>query len=179
MKTLAMWILGIAAGMLSLSQPALAHEDGEDCKKPTTTIIVVRHAERAGQADSLTAEGRARAKELIHIVGEAVRAVYHSDTRRTKDTGEPVATEVRVPLVEYPAKDVDALIARIFAEREGETVLIIGHSNTVPLIIAAAGGPAIEELSEKEFDRMFVVEVPPCRKGPVKLISLQYGAESP
>ena len=169
--------LSLLTGLV-LATPVVAHED-ETCTKPATTIIVIRHAERAGEADSLTTAGRARAKELIHIAGEAVRAVYHSDTRRTKDTGEPLATASNSPLVQYPAKDVDTLIARIFAEREGETVLVVGHSNTVPMILAAAGAPAIAELSEKEFDRMFVVEVPPCRKGPVKLISLQYGAESP
>jgi broad specificity phosphatase PhoE len=150
------------------------------CDKPATTILVVRHADRAGKADSLSAAGVARARALVNVARTAnLRAIYHSDTKRTRDTAAPLANALGIALEEYPAKEVEALIERIFAGHEGEAVLVVGHSNTVPLIIAAAGGPVVGELPESEFDRLFVVVVPPCRRGSAKLIDLQYGEASP
>src|SRR5688572_27979724 len=56
------------------------------CDLPTT-LLLVRHAERAGKQDALTPAGLARAAELVHV-GEyaGVTAVYHSDTVRTRAT---------------------------------------------------------------------------------------------
>ena len=152
----------------------------DPCPTPATTILVVRHTDRAGKVDSLSAAGVARAQALVNVVGRAnVKAIYHSDTNRTRRTAEPLATVLGIKPEEYPAKEVDTLIARILAAHEGETVLVVGHSNTVPLIIAAAGGPIIADLPDDEFDQLFIVIVPPCRNGPVKLVELEYGEASP
>jgi ketosteroid isomerase-like protein len=58
-------------------------------------------------------------------------------------------------------------------------VLVVGHSNTVATIVAAAGGPKIPDLPDDEFDKLFVVTTAPCRKGPATLTTLQFGAPSP
>jgi broad specificity phosphatase PhoE len=150
------------------------------CDRAATTILVVRHAEKPGQADSLSETGYSRAKTLVHVAGRAnVRAIYHSDTKRNRLTAEPLATALGITPTVYPAKDIDALVARIFAEHEGESVLVVGHSNTVARIIAAAGGPHIEDLAENEYDKLFVVTTQPCRRGPAILIELEYGDPSP
>jgi broad specificity phosphatase PhoE len=149
------------------------------CDAPVTTLLVVRHADRAGQADSLSAAGVARARDLVHVAQTAsVRAIYHSDTRRTRDTAAPLAASLGLDLLEYPAKETAPLIERVLEDHAGQTVLIVGHSNTVPTIIAAAGGPVIPDLDEKEFDGLFVVYVT-CRDRPSLLLTLQYGAPSP
>ena len=41
----------------------------------------------------------------------------------------------------------------------GPAPLVIGHSNTVPELIAALGGTAGIEIDEAEFDHMFVVSI--------------------
>lgn len=162
-----------------LSHPSRADEPAP-CDRAATTILVVRHAEKPGQADSLSAAGFARAKTLAHVAGRAnVRAVYHSDTRRTLLTAQPLARQLGITPVVYPAKDYDALVARIFAEHEGETVLVVGHSNTVTKIVAALGGPALDDLAENEFDKLFIVTTQPCRRGPATLIELEYGVPTP
>jgi ketosteroid isomerase-like protein len=121
-----------------------------------------------------------RAEILAHVAGAAgVKAIYHSDTRRTRQTAEPLAKELGLTPIIYPPKENDTLVTRIFAEHEGETVLVVGHSNTVSTIIAAAGGPKIGDLPEDEFDKLFVVVMPPCRRGASTLVTLQYGAPSP
>lgn len=153
---------------------------GDPCDAPGTTIIVVRHADRAGTADSLSAAGAERAKTLIHVTERAnVKAIYHSDTRRTRDTVTPLAAALGIKPVEYPAKEVDALAKRILRDHAGQTVVVVGHSNTVPLIIAAAGGPAMEDLSEAEYDRLFILHAEPCNKGKATLVEIEYGSASP
>jgi ketosteroid isomerase-like protein/broad specificity phosphatase PhoE len=150
------------------------------CERGATTILMVRHAERPGQADSITVAGSWRARALAHVAASAgVQAIYRSDTKRNQLTAEPVAAALGLTPVVYAAKDNDALVQRIFAEHEGGTVLVLGHSNTVPKIIAAAGGPTIPDLPDDEFDRLFVVVVPPCRRGAATLVQLQYGQPSP
>ncbi len=150
------------------------------CDKKATTMLIVRHAEKPGDADSISTIGEWRAKALAHVCGPAgVKAIYHSNTRRNALTAAPVANALSLKPVMYAAKETDALVTRIFHEHEGETVLVIGHSNTLPAIIAAAGGPKIENLPEDEYDRLFVLVIPPCRRGEATLTQLQYGNQSP
>jgi broad specificity phosphatase PhoE len=153
---------------------------GEPCDRPVTIIMVVRHADRAGKADSLTAAGVERAQALVNVAKHArVTAIYHSDTNRTRDTAAPLATALGIKPEVYPAKEVEALVQRILRDRAGATVLVVGHSNTVPMIIAAAGGPPMDEIAENEFDGLFIVQADPCHRAGSRLIELQYGAPSP
>lgn len=167
---------GLALCALALAIPTLA---GRPCERASTTILIVRHADRAGQSDSLSAAGDARAQELARVLATAnVRAIYHSDTKRTRDTAAPLAAALELEPVQYPAKEITALIERILRDHAGETVLVVGHSNTVPMIVAAAGGPAIPEIDEKEFDGLFIVTMR-CPDQNSALTNLQYGAPSP
>src|SRR5262249_8538446 len=130
------------------------------CDGPVTTIIIVRHADRAGTADSLSAAGMKRAQDLAEATKMAsLRASYGRDTRRAHDTAAPAAALASITPEEYPAGECSALIKRILRDHAGQAVLVIGHSNTVPLLIAEAGGPKIADLDEKEFDGLFIVAV--------------------
>jgi broad specificity phosphatase PhoE len=158
----------------------VAHAEAPPCDRGATTILIVRHAEKPGKADSLSAAGFARAKALVHAAGGAdLKAIYHSDTNRARLTAEPLAKSLGITPAVYAAKEAEALVASIFSEHEGEAVLVVGHSNTVARIVAAAGGPQIEDLSENEFDKLFIVTTAPCRHGPSTLVVLQYGEPSP
>jgi broad specificity phosphatase PhoE len=146
-----------------------------------TTLIVLRHADRpsTGQ-DVLTPEGAARAQELVHLCQKAgVVAVYGSETNRARDTAAPLAAALGLTPEVYAPKDVSGVVSRIFADHRGRTVVVVGHSNTVPLIIEAAGGPKVPDLADDEFDNVFVLTVGPRRFGRASLVQLQYGAASP
>jgi len=150
------------------------------CDAPSTTIVIVRHADRAGTADSLSAAGVVRAQDLSRVLAVAnVTRIYHSDTHRTRDTAAPLAAALGLDLREYPAKEAATLIEQILRDDSGKTVLVVGHSNTVSLLIAAAGGPKLTDINDNEFDGLFMVNVPPCTERPVTLTQLQYGAPSP
>lgn len=148
---------------------------------PGTTVIVVRHAEKASGPTSdppLAPEGRLRAHTLAGLAEAAgVTAVYATPYRRTVDTGRPTADRLGVPLETVPvgeggiAAHARALAERIRDAHGGEAVLVVGHSNTVPAIVEALTGVSIPDLDEEEYDRVFVVVFGP--EGP-RLIPTRY-----
>jgi broad specificity phosphatase PhoE len=145
-----------------------------------TTLLIARHAERDGGSDALSAAGAARAQELVHV-GEksGIVAIYRSDTIRARDTAAPLAAALGLTPVVYPANDTAALVNDIFAGHRGEKVLVVGHSNTVPDIIEAAGGPASPDIDDDEFDNLFVLTACRCGFRRTAILNLQYGAASP
>jgi len=148
--------------------------------EPPTTLLIVRHAEREGGADALRSEGLARAEELVHVAEKVdVAAIYHSDTKRARDTARPMALALALTPIAYVAGDSAGLVETILREHRGQTVFVVGHSNTVPQIIRAAGGPSLPDIDEKEFDRLFTLTVCGCRRESASFLHLQYGARSP
>ena len=144
-----------------------------------TTVLLVRHADRNGKLDELTAAGVARAAVLAQVAAKSgIDAIVSSSALRTQHTAAPVADATGLTPVLLEPNDIDAFVAAVDDHR-GETILIVGHSNTVPQIIAALGGPALPEIDEQEFDNLFVLERCRCRRGTAPLTNLQYGTLSP
>jgi phosphohistidine phosphatase SixA len=142
-----------------------------------TTILLVRHADidlpPATADPSLNEAGRQRAAALAHVAGSAgVTTVFTSPLTRTKETVAPVAEAVGVEPREMPPANVVAQQAR--AGELGDVVLIAGHSNTVPEVIAALGAPP-PVIGETEFDNFFVVTV--ADPDVASLLTLKYGSE--
>ena len=128
------------------------------CEGPVTTIIVVRHADRAGQADSLSTAGVERAKDLAQATKMAnLKAIYVTDTHRSRDTATPTAAMSHVTPEVYAAKEYEELVKRILKDHAGEAVLVVGHSNTVPGIVTALSGQPAADMPETEYDRYTVV----------------------
>jgi broad specificity phosphatase PhoE len=153
-------------------------------QSPTTTVILVRHAERAALTTPdppLTESGMARARELAVVLRDAgVQAIVTTQYARTRATAAPLATLLGVPLDVIPDTDAShaRTVARAILDRHaGHTVLVIGHAHTVPAIIGALGAPMPPPICETVFDQLFVVTVPPS--GPAHLIRTRYGADSP
>jgi broad specificity phosphatase PhoE len=145
-----------------------------------TTLVLVRHADRDGSRDALTAAGVARSRALLHALEKlGLARVFHSETARARDTAAPLALALGLPALERPAADVEGLLKEISTQHRGERVLVVGHSNTVPKLIAAAGGPELPDLAHDEFDDLFVLEICRCGLGRTELRRFQYGAPSP
>lgn len=132
-----------------------------------TMIIVVRHAEKATddpKDPSLSEQGIARAEKLAEVLRDAnVKAVYSTQYKRTTLTGQPtaVANGLKVDAREVNKQNdktyVVDLLKEIRKKFHGETVLIVGHSNTVPEIVKAITGKDIKLINENDFDRMYVI----------------------
>ncbi len=161
----------------------------QDDFKPTT-VYLVRHAEKEDeprQDPPLRKEGVARSQELARLLSAAgIKAIYTSQFARTKNTAEPLATKLgltvtAISLKSNPtnprliAEESTAEVVNKILERAGESVLIIGHSNSVPDVIKMLGGDAVPTIDEKKFDDLFIVTV--YAKGKAKVVHLKYGAE--
>jgi len=149
----------------------------------TTTVIVVRHAEKAAEPASdpaLTAAGSARADALAEMLKDAgVQAVISTAFQRTKMTAAPTAAKfgLTTELVDARAPDhPKAVAAGILANHKGHTVLVVGHSNTVPEIVAALGATKPAPICDEGYDNAYIVTVP--ASGPASAIRLHYGAKA-
>lgn len=145
----------LIAGIFSLMTliPALAAAQD--------VVILTRHAERAdgqatmGAADPLLSEaGQARAQKLAAMLADAnVSAIFTTEFHRTKDTAAPLAAKLKVTSEVVAAAQATALLDKIKASTD-KTVLVVGHSNTVPAIIKALGGPDVT-IGDNEYDNLF------------------------
>ena len=128
------------------------------------TFVIVRHAEKVADGSKdppLTEAGHARAQALAQRLSSVpVIAVYTTPFQRTRQTGTPTAQEQGLPLIEYDAKlPAGEFAAQLRQRHAGQTVLVVGHSNTVPDIAAALCSCIVAPMSEAEYDRLMTVRV--------------------
>jgi broad specificity phosphatase PhoE len=147
----------IITGIVFFSLLAAGFAAGKDF----TTVILVRHAEKVSETEKdpiLSEAGRKRAAKLAGMLSNSgVGAVYSTPYIRTKDTAAPVAKYFGITTAIVDAKNSAELVKKIQSTDQGKTILVVGHSNTVPEIIHLLGGPKMEEIDERLYDDFFVV----------------------
>lgn len=101
-----------------------------------SVIFIVRHCEKAMESTdnpNLAEEGKKRAAHLAEILKNAgIEAVYSTNYKRTMQTGEPLATAMKLTPIAYEPREA------AFGEmlrKSGKKVLVVGHSNTVPELL--------------------------------------------
>ena len=145
-----------------------------------TMIIVVRHAEKASddpKDPGLSEQGKIRANKLAEILKHSdLEAVFTTQYKRTQQTGLPAASQaglalqVRAATRENSKTYAAELLKEIRKKYRGKTVLIVGHSNTVPEIVKQMTGIDVAPIDESTFDRFYVITL--GKK--VRLISSSY-----
>lgn len=149
----------------------------------STLVVLVRHGEKAPAPagdPSLSAEGSARAQALAALLADVpVTAVVVTPTRRTTETAAPAAqarglTPEPVGFGGGVPEHVNA-VASAVRRNAGGIVLVVGHSNTIPAIVHALGGPVLPELCDPQYSQLFVVELP-AAGGTPRLVRGTYGA---
>ncbi len=148
----------------------------------TTTMIFVRHAERAGpSADDpgLTPAGQRRAAELVRQLVDAdvvagIDAIYSTPYRRTRETAQPVADALGLPINIYDPSDNEAVLETILKNHKGKIILVVAHSNTLPTLIADLGASKkVPPIAETEYDNIYIISIPWF--GKTKTIRLHFG----
>ena len=143
-----------------------------------TAVFVVRHAEKASDENEatipLSEAGQRRAQKLAAMLhGAGVTAIYSTDTVRTRTTAQPLASALHLETRIYDARDSQGKVsaAALLSELRKDpkaVVLVVGHSNTVPVLLAALGIPGRIEIGDEDFDNLFLV-VPRASGEPVFL----------
>ena len=149
----------------------------------TTTMIFVRHAEKASiPADdpTLTEKGKLRAQELARQLTDAdvvagIDAIYSTDTIRTIHTAQPVADALGLEISIYANEEDDEPVVDAMVDaNKGKIILVVGHSNTLPKMIAALGASKnVPPIADNEYDNLYLISIPWFCK--TKTIRLRYG----
>jgi phosphohistidine phosphatase SixA len=155
----------------------------------TTTIYLVRHAEKQAQDPNkpmasndveLSDSGHARARVLRDSMQpKALTGIFATTIRRTQQTVEPTATAKGLTVRQYPATQpaADALVDSLAAVK-GKKFLVAGHSNTVPAMVRHLGLPCsfTGNIPDNDYDNLFIITI---KKGVKTVRETTYGAISP
>lgn len=156
---------------VGLTVPAWAQESDAT----STGWLVVRHADRNGNADELTAAGKRRA-EALKSLGENLRvtAIYSTDYKRTRETVQPLAEALGIDVQLYDVADPNWLDAAA-EENAGGVIVVVGHSNTTPAVVRALAGVKSPEIGHDQYDQLFLIRTGP---GQPSMVEFAYGQPS-
>lgn len=120
-------------------------------------VYVMRHLERdTGKDPSLNAIGTKHAEDLAAwFRRERPKAIFVTPFKRAQETAAPLARRLRITPVIYDPAKPEAMLAQAKASKG--SVLIVGHSNTVPKIVEALGGPAGPDLADTDYGRIWII----------------------
>jgi len=149
---------------MAITACSTPHPVASQSATTTTTFIIVRHAEK-GTDDkkdpSLSDVGLLRAERLAaRLADEPLVAAYATDYRRTRQTAAPAAEAHGIVVTVYDAQlPATALVSQLRKAHTHGTVLVVGHSNTVPEIVAALSGTVVPAMADDEFDRLYRIDL--------------------
>ena len=155
---------------------------------PPTVVVLVRHAEKAAAGPDndprLTADGRRRAEALAAALKDVkLSAIITTQLHRTVETAQPSADMAgvnpeKIMIDQNDPSKIPQNVAAVTAavrNHPGGTVLVVGHNNTVPAVIAALGAPQLPIICDWEYDRLFMLVL----GKDVRLVQSRYGTPSP
>ncbi len=148
----------------------------------TTTIIFFRHAEQTSHDEAdppLSEAGQRRVAELTRQLVDAdvvagIDAIYSTPYIRSLETARPLADQLDLPINTYAADDTEEILDTILKNHKGKIILVIGHSNTLPVLIANLGASKkVPAIAQNEFDNIYIISIPWF--GKTKTIRLRIG----
>ena len=137
----------------------------EETVAKATTYYLIRHAEKdlsGGHNGNppLTAAGEERAEEWArYFKRKGIDAVYSTNYERTRSTATPAARAAGLEVQIYRPGE---LYTEAFQRaHEGKSVLIVGHSNTIPALVnrLVDSGTPLSDIDESEYGHLYTVRV--------------------
>jgi len=178
MTKLNSWITGVTLiGSFLLIEPCFS----QNVEKDVSVLYVVRHAEKdTGNNPVLSSKGRERAGDLHRALqNRPVDLILVSQYRRTGMTGDSVRLYRNIETRSYKADATGDDLFKLINSYNGQFkhILIIGHSNTVPVIVRRAGAKDYLplELPDSSYDHLFTVR---AQQGKITWQLEKYGALS-
>lgn len=148
---------------LTLFASVVFAQDSTINTQEETTLIFVRHAEKMddGTSDpSLDENGNKRAVRLAELLLEQyqVSTIYSTDYKRTRETANPISDSLNIPVVVYSLAEPKQLISDLIDLHRGQTVLIMGHSNTTPMLVnTVLDENKYPKIEESDYTNIYVV----------------------
>ncbi|MDB5747825.1 MAG: hypothetical protein JWP72_2673 [Massilia sp.] len=136
------FILAMLAPCAALADPAM--------------IYLVRHGEKVdeGKDPDLAPQGRQRAQNIAAMLGKTgVAHIFSTPTKRTRQTAQALAQQNGLQVELYDPRAPQALVAKVKAL--AGTVLVVGHSNTLPELVRLFGGQPGADIADNEYDRLY------------------------
>ncbi len=126
-----------------------------------TVVYFIRHAEKAMDAKDpgLTQTGAARAQKWAEwFKDKGIVAVYSTPYKRTMETAGPIAKQERVDIMAYdPLKPA---LENIIKHHKGLSIVIVGHSNTIPKYVNhLTGENKYTDMEETEYSSVYTVTI--------------------
>ena len=142
----------------------------------TFALYLVRHAEKQsdGSRDpELTEMGKNRAVQLGKwLQDKNIVDVWTSDYKRILGTANPLLTELGLEVNIYHPGKLTALAEQL--RNNHHNAFVVGHSNTVPELIANLGASKnVPPIERDEFDNIYIISIPWF--GKTKTIRLRFG----
>lgn len=182
MREILIFLIVLAVGAVAI----LLSQMTSNLVEPVT-IIMVRHAERGdGDNPELTLAGRQRAEVLADLMRNVdLAAIYSTPFNRTEQTARPTADKNEIAIEHYmfsALAEIEPFMSQLASQYAGKTVLMIGHSDLIPIIHAVLRGEevdfnTIEFIGENDFDNIYTVIYSDI--GDVKILEEQYGEPTP
>ncbi len=136
--------------------------EAQQTENETTTFYLIRHAEKdrsdaENRNPSLTEEGFERAQKWAQVFKDAgVQTVYSTDYNRTKQTAMPTAKLTGEGIIFYDPRNLN--LEKLKKDNLGKTVLIVGHSNTTPMLAnALLGDQKYKQMSDTDNGGLYMV----------------------
>lgn len=181
MKILGYFVLILTGLCLFVQPPPVFCEE-------ITTLILVRHAEKANESQdpALTEKGHKRAVDLAYVLKDVhIDAIYSTPLRRTQQTATPTAKAKDLKMITNNPKIPEGyleFIDNIIKTHMGETVLVVGHSNTIPIMLKIILGENInlnnlKYLNDKAYDNIFIASI--LVRGNARITNLKFGKPTP
>lgn len=149
--------------LLLLILAVISFEEGSAQTNVITTFILVRHAEKASDGTDdpdLKPEGLERAAKFAALFkNTSVDAVYSTRYKRTRNTVAPLAQQKGLEVQIYDAAKPETIDA-IISKYAGGTVVIGGHSNTIPQIAnLLTGKDEYKTFPDADYGNILIVTV--------------------
>jgi len=138
----------------------------------TTTVVLIRHAERTIITKELTDAGIARAESLPAALKDLnIAAIYSPNLSRNINTVMPLAKDLNLEIILVDAKpDVTEVARRLLHDFPGKTVLWVGNTSNLDRIYPDLGGSGTPPI---EYGDLFILHIPD--KGFTQTVKRHFG----
>ena len=172
----------LALALVLAAAPGCAAAQGGGAPESARTVVILaRHAEKASETETdppLSERGHARATALAAALREArLTGAIVSERLRTQQTAGPSLGQIvpdTVPIAGGVSAHARRVADRIRARHAGGTVLVVGHSNTIPAIMTALGAGSLPDICDAAYGNLYIMVLADGK--PPQILRTKYGS---